>query len=64
MTATIELNDRLIKQAEKLSGIDDANAIMQIALQRYVKGEKLARSLTGFKDADSIWQDYDPKGTD
>jgi hypothetical protein len=59
MTATIELDDRKVKQAEKLSGISDIQKLVKMAVDSYIHGEKVFQAMMKFKDADIIDSDYD-----
>jgi hypothetical protein len=61
MTATIELNDRKVKRAEKLSGINDVQDLVKMAVDRYIHGEELFRGMMKLKDSGIIDPDYDPK---
>jgi hypothetical protein len=65
MTATIELNDRAVKRAEKLSGITDVQELVKMAINRYLKGQSIrAAALEAQKeigDENPFWEDYDPK---
>jgi Arc/MetJ family transcription regulator len=61
MTATIELNDRLVKKAKKLSGINDDKQLVDMVFKRYVHGEEACRALMKLKDSNIIDPDYDPK---
>jgi hypothetical protein len=65
MTTTIELNDRAVKRAEKLSGINDVQELVKMAINRYLRGASIREA--AFKAQEEIgeenpfWDDYDPK---
>jgi hypothetical protein len=65
MTATIELNEKLIKKAEKYSGINDESKLLQMTLKRYVDGQALRKAAQEAQQAangeNPFWDDYDPK---
>jgi Arc/MetJ family transcription regulator len=63
MTATIELNDRLINKAKRLSGISDEKELVNMAIKSYIKGEETWRDMVKLKDSNCVIEGYDPKGT-
>jgi hypothetical protein len=65
MTATIEVNERLLKKAEKYSGITDESKLLQMVLKRYVKGVEFSAEMLKAKaaigDENPFFDGYDPK---
>ncbi|MDR0909606.1 MAG: type II toxin-antitoxin system VapB family antitoxin [Spirochaetaceae bacterium] len=65
MTATIELNDRKWKRAQKLTGIDDAQKLVKVAVERYIRGAELRdaahKALKTIGDENPFFEGYDPK---
>jgi hypothetical protein len=65
MIKTIDLDERLIRKAKKLSGIDDDKALLQMTVKSYIEGEEFARAALKTKkaigDENPFWDDYDPK---
>jgi hypothetical protein len=60
MTATIELNDRLVKKAEKLTGIDDESRMLNEVLKTYINAEEFARSMVPLQGS-KIWDGEDKR---
>ncbi|MDR0908660.1 MAG: hypothetical protein LBM77_02740 [Spirochaetaceae bacterium] len=65
MTATIELNDRKWKRAQKLTGIDDAQKLVMVAVDRYLRGAEIRADMLkakeAFKGENPFFEGYDPK---
>jgi hypothetical protein len=65
MTMTIDLNERMLKRAEKLSGISDGSKLLGMTLKRYIDGQALRKAAISAKEAageeNPFWEDYDPK---
>jgi hypothetical protein len=65
MTATIELNDRTVKRAEKLSGINDVQKLVKMTVDRYLQGASIREAALKAKeeigDENPFWDNYDPK---
>jgi hypothetical protein len=57
----MDLNERLVKKAKKLSSITDDKQLVDMALDSYIHGEEVFRAMMKFKDSDIIDPDYDPK---
>jgi hypothetical protein len=60
MTATIELNDRLLKKAEKLTGITDESKMLNEVLKTYINAEEFARSMAPLQGS-KIWDGEDKR---
>jgi Arc/MetJ family transcription regulator len=52
MTATIELDERLVDEAKKITGITEDGELVNMAIGRFVKGQELLRSM--LKERESI----------
>jgi hypothetical protein len=65
MTATIELNDRLINKAKKLSGITNEQDLVKMTISHYLEGAEIKAAATKAKqaigDENPFWDNYDPK---
>jgi hypothetical protein len=65
MTATIELDDHVVKHAEQLSGITDVQELVSMSVNRFISGAELVRAATRAKevigDENPFWEDYDPR---
>jgi hypothetical protein len=65
MTATIELSDRTVKRAEKLSGIKDVQKLVKMTVNRYLQGASIREAALKAKEEigneNPFWEDYDPK---
>jgi hypothetical protein len=65
MTATIELNDRLLKKAEKLTGITDSSVLVKEALNTLIRGREYEADLLQMQHSSQskeiLWPGYDPK---
>jgi hypothetical protein len=60
MTATIELNDRLISKAKKLTGITEDSKLINQILKRFIEGQEFAASMLPYKDS-GIWDGEDKR---
>jgi hypothetical protein len=56
MTATIELNDRLVNKAKKLTGITEDSKMLNKVLKTYINAEEIAAGMLKYKDS-GIWGD-------
>jgi hypothetical protein len=63
MTATIELNDRLVDKAKKLTGITENSKVMNEVLRDYIRGKEFVAGMVKLRDSDGLWPGYDPKGS-
>jgi hypothetical protein len=65
MTATIELNDRLISKAKKLSGITNEQDLVSMTITHYLEGAEIRVAAAKAKEAawneNPFWDGYDPK---
>jgi len=61
MTATIELNARLLNKAKKLTGITEDSKIVNEVLRDYIRGKEFVAGMVKLKDSDGLWNEYDPK---
>jgi Arc/MetJ family transcription regulator len=61
MTATIELNDRLIGKAKKLTGITENSKVVNEILRDYIRGKEFVAGMVKLKNSDGLWPGYDPK---
>lgn len=61
MTMTVDLNERMLKRAEKLSGISDGSKLVNMAIKSYITGEETWRDMVKLKDSNCIIEGYDPK---
>ncbi|MDR0909493.1 MAG: hypothetical protein LBM77_06970 [Spirochaetaceae bacterium] len=65
MTATIELSERTVKRAEKLSGINNVQELVKMTVDHYITGAKWreasikAEKVIG--DENPFFDGYDPK---
>jgi hypothetical protein len=60
MTATIELNERLVTKAKKLTGITEDGKLLNQVLKRFVEGQEFAASMLPYKDS-GIWDGVDKR---
>jgi predicted transcriptional regulator len=65
MTATIELNDRLVNKAKKLSCITNDQDLVTMTIAHYLEGAEIRVAAIKAKEASGdknpFWDDYDPK---
>jgi hypothetical protein len=64
MIATIELNDQMVSKAKELSGISDDKELMNMVIDRFVRGQEFLRSMVETKESikeNPFWDGYDPK---
>jgi Arc/MetJ family transcription regulator len=55
MTTTLDLNERLVKKAQKLTGISEESKMLNEVLKTYVNAEEFAREMLPLQDSD-IWE--------
>jgi hypothetical protein len=65
VTATIELNDRLINKAKKLSGITNEEDLVKMTISHYLQGAEIRAAAVKAKKAmgneNPFWDNYHPK---
>jgi Arc/MetJ family transcription regulator len=59
MTATIELNDRLLNKAKKLTGITEDSKVVNEILKDYIQGKEFVAGMVKLKDSDGLWPEYE-----
>jgi hypothetical protein len=62
MTATIELNERLVNKAKKLTGITEDSKMLNQVLKTYINAEEIAAGMLKYKDS-GIWSDGNKRMT-
>jgi hypothetical protein len=60
MTTTIELNDRLVKKAKKLTGINDDSKMLNKVLKTYINAEEVAAAMIPLENS-GIWDGPDKR---
>jgi hypothetical protein len=63
MMATIELNDRLVDKAKKLTGITEDSKVVNEVLRDYIRGKEFVAGMIKLKDSGGLWPEDDPKGS-
>jgi hypothetical protein len=60
MTATVELSERLVRKAEKLTGICDESKMLNEVLKTYINAEEFARAMVPLQGS-KIWDGDDKR---
>jgi hypothetical protein len=55
MAEILQLNERLVKKAKELTGIDEDSKMLNEVLKTYINAEEFARDMLPLQDSD-IWE--------